>query len=282
MALNTNAPYTGNVQYALLVGTTSFGVITGGTWNVNTNVRSAGGIFGQRVSRGGLVAATVNFDVQEVLASYMSDMVRATANAAAPTDKDFVFGNQDSEWLYTDCQPAGFRFGCTVDALPTCNLQYIAKTPSQTTTGDTQDTVSGGLDANWHDFDVLIDSTDYKCQGFDITYDTGAYAFTTLDSRTTNTKRLPVSILLGEPTITLTLDLASQLPVGNLLTDAIDVDMDIVIDGTSATKGVTFTFDEMLTPVHEGPVGVTGGGLVVYRYTFTSNKPFGGLTVTAE
>lgn len=282
MALNDNAPYVGDVQYAMLVGTTSFGEIVGGTWDVNANIRRINAIAGKVVARGGLVTAVVGFDVQEVLASYMNDMVRATAAAALPADKDFVFGNQDAEWLYTDSKPAGFRFGVRPDALPTCTLDFMALTPSQSTTGDAQDAVSGGLDANWHDFDVLVDSTDYGCQGFELNYRTGIFPYTSLDSKTTDTKRLPSLLLMGTPSITLSLDLAADLPVGSALTDAIDKDIDIVIDATSATKGVTFTMTDFATPTLSGPVGVTDGGLVINRYVYESLLPYGGLTVTAE
>lgn len=264
MALNTNAPYSGIVEYAM-VGGAAFGVIPGGGYEVNANLRTATGIAGQRVNRGGVVAATVNFDCQNVIKTYMSDMLRATP-ATSVAAKTFLFGNSDSEWTYTDCQPGGFRFGGRVDALPTCNLQYWAKTPSQTTTGNTQAAVSGGLTDNWSDFDILLASVDYACQGFEVALNTNPYAYTTLDSRATGSKRLPVSILLGDQTITCSLDFSKQIAVATagIIADAVSNALGIVIAGS----GVTFTLANMNTPP-EG--GTFNEALKVWRYTFTQN-----------
>lgn len=267
MALNTNAPYTPVVEYAMDTTATAaaFAVITGGGYDVNANIRSAIGIYGKQVDRGGLVAATVNFDCQEVKLAYLTGMMRS-APATTVSAKNFKFGNQDSEWVYTSCQPGGFRFGAHVDALPTCNLQYLALTPTQGVTGDTQEAVSGGLSDNWSDFDVTVGGADYGCQGFDVAVNTNAFGYTCLDSRATGSKRLPVAILLGHQTVTLTLDLAKQLAVAttSALTDDILNNLGVVIAGS----GVTFTFTNLNTPP-EG--GTFMEALKAYRYTFTQH-----------
>ena len=62
----------------------------------------------------------------------------------------------------------------------------------------------------------------------------------------------------------------------------------VAAGGASAAEKFTILLDWFVNPDH-GPLFVAkergyfkAAGLVVNRYTFESNKPFGGLSVTAE
>jgi len=111
-----------------------------------------------------------------------------------------------------------------------------------------------------------VAGADHYCQAFDVAVNTNAFGFTCLDSRATNSKRLPVKIILGHQTVTLTLDLAKQLAVATtgVLTDDILNNIAVVIAGAS----VTFTFANLNTPP-EG--GTFMEALKAYRYTFTQH-----------
>ena len=269
MALNANAPYTGAVQYFVQYTAPSTyaapGVVVGGKYEVNARLRTASGIGGKKVTRGGVVAARVVVELEEPLKTIMSGMLRAVP-ATKVTAKAFQFGNQDGEWTYTDCQPGGFTAKCGVEESFRVAAEFWAKTPSQTTAGRTQDAVSGGITANWSDFDVLVDATDYACQRFELRLKTTPFVHSTLDSRSSGTKRLPVEVLLGTQQVELTLDCAKQLPAASssLLADSVDTDIDIVLAGT----GVTFTLTGLNTPVETGPFE-NESGLLVWRYRFT-------------
>jgi Phage tail tube protein len=270
MALNENAPYTGAVQYLMdyNAGTTlAVGVVVGGSYDINANLRRAYGIGGQKLSRGGLVAATVQVELQEPLKNLFTGMLRATP-ATAVASRDFVFGNQDGEWKYEGCQPGGFAFECAASAIPQATVAYWAKTPSQTEIGGSQAAVSGGLTDNWSDFDVLVDAADYQCQRFRLTLKTNPFGFTTLDSRPTGSKRLPVEVLLGGQEVELELDCAAQIPAASssIIADTVDNDIDVVIAGT----GITFTLSNLNTPLESGPFE-NDSGLVIWRYRFTDN-----------
>jgi hypothetical protein len=243
------------------------GVVVGGQYEVNARLRTAEGIAGQKVSRGGVVTARVVAELEEPLKAILADMVRATP-ATSVTGKDFCFGNQDGEWTYAACQPGGFTARCGVGESFRVKAEFWAKTPSQTESGQTQEAVAGGITDNWSDFDVLVDATDYACQRFALELRTNPFVYSTLDSRSEGAKRLPVEVLLGAQEVELTLDCAKQIPAASssLLADAVDNDLDVVIAGT----GVTFTLSGLNTPVELGPFE-NQSGLVVWRYQFTDS-----------
>jgi hypothetical protein len=271
LALNANAPYTGVVQYFMQYTSPDTyaapGVVVGGRYEVNGRLRTAHGIGGQKVTRGGVVAAHVVAELEEPLKASMSDMLRATP-ATTVGAKDFYFGNQDGEWTYTDCQPGGFVARCGVGESFRVAAEFWAKTPAQTETGDSQAAVSGGLTDNWSDFDVLVDSTDYACQRFELRLRTNPFVYSTLDTRAADSKRLPVEVLLGLQQVELTLDCAKQIPAASssVIADQVDTDIDAIIAGT----GVTFTLTGLNTPVEIGPFE-NEAGLVVWRYRFTDS-----------
>ncbi len=269
MALNANAPYTGAVQYFMEQTAPETyaapGVVVAGGYGIDGRLRAADGIAGQRVIRGGVVAAGVEVELEEPLKAIMSGMLRATP-ATKVTAKTFVFGNQDGEWTYTDCQPGGFTATCEVDKSLRVKAAFYAKTPAQSAVGDTQESVSGGITDNWSDFDVLVDAADYACLRFELTLKTNPYLYSTLDARTAGSKRLPVEVLLGTQQVELILDCAKQLPAAasSLLADDIDTDLDVVIAGSD----VTFTLSGLATPDELGSFR-DESGLVAWRYRFT-------------
>jgi len=271
LALNANAPYTGAVQYFMQYTSpdtyTAPGVVVGGRYEVNGRLRTADGIGGQRVTRGGVVAAHVVAELEEPLKAIMADMLRATP-ATTVDAKSFYFGNQDGEWTYSDCQPGGFVARCGIGESLRVAAEFWAKTPAQTETGDSQEAVSGGLTDNWSDFDVLVDSVDYACQRFELRLRTNPFVYSTLDSRASDSKRLPVEVLLGLQQVELTLDCANQIPAAasSVIADQVDTDIGAVIAGS----GVTFTLTGLSSPVEIGPFE-NEAGLVVWRYRFTDS-----------
>ena len=124
---------------------------------------------------------------------------------------------------------------------------------------------------------MLVESTDYYCQGFQLRLKTNPMWFTTLDSRASGSKRKPVKVLLGKEDWTLTLDCAARVPAASssIVADSITTDLGIVIAGS----GVTFTLSGFNSPSERGPFE-GDSGLVIWRYTFTSNKDFGSVAVT--
>jgi hypothetical protein len=268
LALNANAPYTGAVQYFMQHTPPSTyaapGVVVGGQYAIDGRLRTADGLAGQRVTRGGVVSAAVEVELEEPVKAILAGMLRATP-ATKVTAKTFVFGNQDGEWTYADCQPGGFTAACEVDRSLRVKAAFIAKTPAQSATGDSQEPVSGGITDNWSDFDVLVDAADYGCQRFELTLKTNPYLYSTLDSRAEGAKRLPVEVLLGAQQVELLLDCAKQIPAASssLIADAIDTDLDVVIAGTE----VTFTLSGLASPQELGAFR-NESGLVVWRYKF--------------
>ncbi len=291
MALNANAPYTGAVQYFMQFTPPSTyaapGVVVGGAYQVDARLRTAAGVGGQKVTRGGVVAAVVEVELEEPLPAIMAGMLRETP-ATKVTAKSFHFGNQDGEWSYADCQPGGFTATCGVgletgrratDRRPDrfqVKAAFWAKTPAQSALGGVQEAVSGGITDNWSDFDVLIASNDYACQRFELQLKTNPFLYSTLDLRSADAKRLPVEVLLGEQEVLLALYCAKQIPAAatSLLADTVDNDLEVVIAG----NGVTFTLSGLNTPIEEGPFQ-NAAGLVVWRYRFTDNN-WGALTIS--
>jgi len=238
--------------------------VVGGKYKVDGQLRHAEGIAGQRVTRGGIVAAQCSVVLEEPLKALMSGMLRPTP-ATTVAAKSFYFGNQDGEWTYTDCQPGGFIAKCAVNQSLTTQADFWANTPAQTAVGDSQEAVSGGIADNWSDFDVLVDSVDYACQSFKLSLNTNPFLFSTLDARSTDSKRLPVEVLLGSQEVELVLECAKQIPAAStsVLADDIDTDIDVVIAGDD----VTFTLSGLGTPEEVGPYQ-KDSSLLIWRYTF--------------
>ena len=268
MALNTNAPYTGAVEYFMQYDApstyTAPGIVVGGQYKIDNNIRWSRGVAGQSVPRAGIARARCSAVLVEPLKALMSGMVRATP-ASTVTAKSFSFGNQDGEWTYTDCQPGGFIAQCEVAKPFTVQADLWAKTPAQTETGDSQEAVSGGITDKWSDFDVLIDAADYGVQSFKLALLTNPFLYSTLDARSADSKRLPVEVLLGVQDVILELECAKQISAAgsSIIADDIDEDIDIVIAGT----GVTFTMSGLATPREIGPYE-NEQKLLVWKYKF--------------
>jgi hypothetical protein len=124
---------------------------------------------------------------------------------------------------------------------------------------------------------VTIGGAAYHCQGFDFSLDNGCQHYFDLDSKTTNTKRLPSGITLGIEKVTLNADFLTKI--------AWDVDADAPSDTIAAiiayslgAATLTATFSNLAyTGARAMPIQ-TGSGLVVWRYQFVG-KP-GSLVIT--
>jgi len=278
VAENAVAPYIGDMQYLHLPGTpnVSPGEVLGGTVTVDPAILQETGAGGQGVAHGGIVKASFEADLGEPLLAILSDMVRATP-AKTVSAKTFAVGTVDHSFLYTACQPRGFRYGCRIDATPKCSVGFWAKTPSITSSGAAQPTPAGLADT-WADFVVAVDTADFEAREFEVSYECNPFWHSSLDTRGAGAKRLPTGVYLGTPKIELMLRLAKRITGGpaGLVGDAIDKDIDVVITGA----GIEFTFTDLLTPRLEHAVR-EASGVLTYQYRFACNKPYGGLTVAA-
>lgn len=280
MALNTNAPYTGAVQYAHIASAAP-GYVTGGNYDIPQAINPTNAIAMLRSVHGGLIVPTCSIEVHQPVLARLSEMIRASSTSSVAS-ATVVVGNQDTEWTLSSAQPSGFTARCAVGEPLTATLGYQAALAAPTTTGDTQETLGTAITDLWYEIDCKISSTAqsltnqrYHCQSFDITLNTNPIPYGHCDTKSSS-KRFPTAILLGAQDVTLSLTLAKQLPTAGVIADAYDVDMDIVITGPD----VVFTFSDLCQPDHsEGIMG--DGGLVTYTYNFTAAKQLGVLTVTA-
>ncbi len=272
MAINTGAPYSGAVQRFtdLTSSAADVGVVVGGNYDIDGKLTTTPGASGQNAAHSDIVVATASVDLQDPVKALLVWAVRATS-ASSVTAKNFGLGNTDSHWLYTACQPGSLVCKCGVGQPFVSTLQVMAQTPSQVISDPTQPAAGSRLAEAWQTLDVAVDGADYACQSFEFNLNNNPFACSSMDTRTTGSKRIPVAIRLGIPTVTLTLECEKQMAVASssIIADSPDVDIDVVITGT----GVTFTLSDLLTPSESGPL-LAANGAVVWRYTFPCNAPF--------
>jgi hypothetical protein len=206
--------------------------------------------------------------MRDPLQSILADMVRATPINTV-TAKTFKLGTQDFEWLMTDCQPGGFTVGCRAGELPSYKASFVALTPTEGTTGDTQEVVTGEMIDNWCDFGVTVDTRAFDWESWELALETNPILVASGDEAGSGTARLPYCIRLGAQRARFTLESKKKIAVGysSVLADDIDTGIDIVVTGS----GAIYTLSGMNTPQEEGPLQ-NDSGIVVYRYTFTDNK----------
>lgn len=271
--LNTNAPYTGAVQYAT-VGNAAPGYVTGGNYDIPQGLTPTNAIGMLRSVHGGLIVPTVSIECHQPLLARLSGMLRASSTSSV-TAVDIVCGNQDTKWTLSSAQPSGFTVHGAVGEPLTATLGYQSILAAPSTTGSSQSAPSSPITDLWYEIDCAIDSTGYHCQSFDITLNTNPIPYGHCDTKSSS-KRFPTAILLGAQDVTLALTLAKQLPTAGVIADAFHTDFDIVITGPDAV----FTFSDLCQPDHsEGLMG--DSGLVTYTYNFTAAKQLGVLAITA-
>jgi len=271
MGENANAPYVGDLQY-LLQGAAAPGIVTGGTVTVDPGILTDPALGGRLVVQGGIAKASFEAELQEPLKALMSGMIRSSVGAKTVTPKTFTAGTNDHEFTFTDCQPRGFRYSCQPDQLPRLTAGFWSLTPSITEVGDSQIAVSGGIDEEWSGFDVLVDSVDFGCQGFEVGYECNPMWDATLGQG----DRLPGGVYLQTPAIECVLRLEKRITGGPAgLLGAISKSHAVVI----ASTDVTFSLSGLITPRLEHAAR-EANGVLVYQYRFTSSTPYGGLSVT--
>ena len=273
MAWNGTEIITAALQYLDDDGT-ALGDVRGGELSINPNVQIEGAIGGQSSVQGGIIEANLTVDLLEPVKAYITGMPRATA-ATQSTNYDFECGTTDGSYNLSLMQPAGFTYEVQplTNNIPRCELRYAIARVAEASTGSAQAASAGMADCGT-DFDVTIDTTDYRCRRAAVTLATGPQPVRSVDTKATGYKRWPDAyILAGQgDRWSCSLDLEKKLPVASssLLADTVDADIDIVIAGTS----ITFTLSSLVTPTEVMPFE-SGDGIVLYRYEFQSLPGFG-------
>jgi hypothetical protein len=278
MALNTNAPYSGEVEYGRVAGDEPGVAVNGGSLTIDPQVGYTDGIGMQRASHRSHYTGVVSYDVVYPVKALLSGMLRASASNSVAAVA-CIAGTQDGEWTLSSCQPSGFTARCAVGEPLSVNLGYWGL-PTQTATGAAQGAPSTNVDVDACGFSVAVDTVDYFVQSWDVSLNTNpgwwvAQNHTTSDSA-------PDGVLLGVQEVTLRLSCAKQIPdtVAKFTPDEHDEDIDVTIIGVNPSNAaqITFTLSELCTPTET--VSHTVGGLKVWDYEFTAAKQLGVLTVT--
>ena len=277
MAKNANFPYNGAVEWFMQDGTTGVGEVVGGTYDIDPAVTVDTGAGGIDVTYGGIAKATVNVELLTPLKTILTGMMRAAA-ATSVVAKTFELGNQDSEWVYTDCQPSGFKATCGFEKPLQVNAGFWAKTPSEGTTGSiVQVATVSGITDTWSTFVILVNAVDYDVQEWSITVNCNPSWWSSQDSKLATTKRMPQGIILGAQEVTLQLQTLKAIPfaTAGFLADEPLANLPVTITGSD----VVFTFADMKTPKESGPRPRLND-MMVYTYDFPVVRAWGALTIT--
>ena len=277
MAINDNAPYSGEVEYGLVNADEPGAVVNGGSLNIDPQVSVTDGIGMQRVSHRSYYTGVVTYDVTHPVISPLSAMIRTSASNSV-TGITCIAGNQDGKWTLTGCQPSGFTARCAIGEPLTANLGYWG-IPAQSATGAAQGSATGPVAAGATGFGVAVDGADYFVQSWEVGLNTNPYWFAAQNHTTSSAA--PTSVKLGRQEVTLRLGCAKQFPDATALFtgDAHDSDIDVTIRAVNASDVsiILFTLSDLCTPVEAGTYQV--GGMKVWNYNFRAAAQLGALTV---
>jgi len=278
MAQNTNAPYSGEVDYGTVDGSAPGTVVSGGTYQVDPQVQSTDGIGMQRVSHRSYYTGRVNYQVTHPVLARLNNMIRASATNSCATSSTCIAGNQDGEWTFATCQPSGFTAQMGIGQALTANLGYWG-IPAQSATGAAQ-AAGSGVAAEATRCAVTVDDVDYYVQTWALTLNTNPYWFSAQNHSTASSA--PTSVKVGIQEVNLRLGCAKQIldAAADFTADIHDADIDVVIACVDADDAaiITFTLSDLGTPVEAGSYQV--GGLQVWDYAFPACKQLGVLTIT--
>ena len=277
-AINLNAPYAGEVEYATVGGDEPGSAVTGANCTIDPQVRTVDGIGMQRVSHRSHYTGVIGYDVTFPVKALLSAMLRSAATNSVAT-KTCIAGNQDTEWSLASCQPSGFTARCAIGEPLTGNVGYWG-IPTQGTTGGVMGAPSSSVQVGDTGFGVAVEGADYFVQSWEATLNTNPYWFVAMNHTTSDSA--PDAVLLGVQDVTLRLSCAKQIPdaTAKFTPDEHEADFDITIIGVNSADAaqITFTFSDLGTPVETGTSNI--GALKVWDYDFPACKQLGVLVIT--
>ena len=273
---------TGMVQRCYITsGAAAMGNVQGGSLDIDPNILRGISIDGVEVNHGGLVKTVLEVDLHQPLKTLMTAMLRS-AGTDTVSAQSFIVGTEGGYRTVAGAQPSGFTYSCSVDAIPECRVGYWAITPSETVadqSGTPQPAIGAtGINDEWSKIDVLVGTAngtgvDYECQRFEVTLNTNPIWHTSLDSRSTDSKRLPTAVYLGLQEWTVRLDCAERIPesVGLAIADSIATNLAVTIDG-GGSGSTSIDFDLNSLPSPKEPTELVGPNDVpIWRYEWTKS-----------
>ena len=264
---------TGILQYADYgVGaatTASLGTVTGGEVGPGVaNVTKRKGIGGQSQNVGGLIeiAGSVDFLPQGTSClTFINSALRTGYTSPALTGLAIEGGTTDHHaYLHTGCYISTARMSCAVNEAFSASVSWMG-TGFTRTASPSPNTKQTGATFEWFLGSVTIDTGTYDVQSWEVEVNNSLRPYSSLDTKSAESKRFPEGINIGSEVVTCNLVLMSPLDnstIADLTADSIDVDIDVVLVATNGTQTETITLSDLACNTNPMPFAAPDGDVL--------------------
>jgi len=176
--------------------TATVGKVSGGSWENDTALDYLFSLSGAADAQYGMVGATGTATFAPTSATLMALALRASITSPSLSDLTFQGGDTTSKFKHVNAKINRLTLEGRVGQPLMSTIEWIARTPSQIT-GAAFESVDTGSIMQWYQGVCTINSLTYSMQSFSITVENNITPYSSLDTATTDSQRLPEELVIG-------------------------------------------------------------------------------------
>jgi len=257
------------------------GLVTSARLDAESNPQQRKGIGAQGTVVGGATDVTgeASFLVQS--STLLEYALRSGTTNPTMTALAFAGGVQGSGQKHTACYIDTLSVSCAVEGSLTAALTWMGTGRAAYTTA--RQTPLTPSTYEWFSAAVTFEGAAWLCQSFTLNLGNGIYANRDLDTKASD-KRLPVSLGIGDQTITLEATLLTQpdaTQLTDIYADTIATDLAAVLAFTNDTDTLTFTLANLHRVSRPVVIELTDGAIEYSATWAAADNDASALTIAA-
>jgi len=237
--------------------TATAGKVNGGSWENDTALDWLFSLSGKADAQFGMVGATGSATFAPTSATLMALALRASVTAPTLTDLTFEGGDTSSKFRHVNSKINRLTVEGRIGQPLMSTVEWIARTPSEID-GAVYQTVDSGAILQWYQGVCTLNSATYSMQSFSVTVENNLTPYSSLDTATTDSQRLPEELVIGAERVTGSFELG--VPPGTNVSAGLDSGW---ADAPTATNSASLAFTSA-TPT---TVTIALGGMTLTRWS---------------
>jgi hypothetical protein len=193
-----------NLEYGVGTSTTAtVGKVNGGQWGPHSSGKSFDyAISGVSAEKYGMVVAGGNATFWPTAVGILASASRATITSSAMPALTFQGGNSREAWKHATAYIDSLDLECAApDGKVSANLTWVATTPSNIAV-PTWQAAATGSEFHWFQGVCTIDGAAYGMQSFKASLKNNLTPYSSLDSKSAGSARLPEGFNIGNEEVT--------------------------------------------------------------------------------
>lgn len=202
----------------------SVGKVTGGSWDIDGKIEWVTTMGGVAHLKAGMVAATCSATFTpagtdaETLLNYA---IRATPTSPTLTDLCLQGGTSSEAFQFLNTKVNRLSLKCSVESQLEATMDFVARTPSAIAVPSWR--AANTLNPfNWWGGTCTIGGAAYTMQDFTVNIDNRIRAYSSLDTKSADTRRFPEELVVGVDEVTGSFSTAVPLGSGPMVEPWVD------------------------------------------------------------